>query len=192
MESKICPGCGIEKLFSEYYRDNSRKNKINGYCKECRRKQAKNYDDNNNKKVINMKKRERRKINIYYKLYSNLNKLIYEKYKIKRDGLLWYYIGCSPKFLVKYFEYLGCDYLMKEYVIDHIRPRCVFNFDNIEERYLCHNWKNLRLISNIENISKRNKIDSELIQFYLVIADVFLEDNKNHIIFYEFLYDWID
>ena len=312
METKICPGCGIEKAFSEYYKNNTKKNKIRTECKACTLIKSREYDANhrekrnlagkkyrdenkekiiltrkkyndenkeklalinkkyreenkekvalinkkyreeNNEKIaliqkkfrdenkeklslshkkyyeankekmtlthknyyeenkeelkikrkefydnnfieILLKNRERKVNNVYVKLHDNLYHLIYNHYKIPSDGLLWYYLGCTCKFLVKWFEYLNCDYSTNEYELDHIKPRCAFNLkNNIEERYICHNWTNLRLITPYENNKKGSKVDNELIQFYLVIADVFIEENKDHIIFYEFLYEWQD
>lgn len=34
---KVCPGCGIEKPNTEYYKDKNRKDGLAHYCKECKR-----------------------------------------------------------------------------------------------------------------------------------------------------------
>ena len=60
------------------------------------------------------------------------------------------------------------------------------------DRYICHNWKNLRLISPSENRIKNSRVDKALIYLFSVLADVFLEGNKDHIIMNLTLYDWVD
>ena len=96
------------------------------------------------------------------------------------------------KIFTKWFAFFGCAYLQSGLAIDHIKPKSSYNFDNRLERYLCYNWKILRIISSNENVSKSAKIDEELINFYLIIAEVFLEDNKEHIIMNATIYDWVD
>ena len=151
----------------------------------------KNYY-NKHTEIINRKHKEKIDNDVYYKLKLNLIRMVYTVYNIPNDNLLWYYIGSTDKFLLKWFEYLNCDYSTKEYELDHIKPRSAFNFANIDERYLAHNWTNLRLIAPYENKEKAFKVDKELIRFYLVISELFLKENKDHVIFYEFLYEWKD
>lgn len=53
MGTKICPGCDIEKLFSEYSHCKGRKNNISTYCKVCFK--IKYYETN--KEEIKIKKK---------------------------------------------------------------------------------------------------------------------------------------
>ena len=153
--------------------------------------QCKKYNKDH-KDEIALRKKNRKNTDPYDKLHANLRRHIDYSFGSSKDDLLCNYIGCTMKFLTRWFAFLGCDYLIGGLVIDHIKPKASFNFDNRPERYLCYNWKNMRLISSKENRVKYTKIDEELINFYLIIAEVFLEDNKEHIIMNATIYDWVD
>ena len=43
METKFCPKCKRDLPLSMYYKDKSRKDGLSCYCKECKLKQAKEY-----------------------------------------------------------------------------------------------------------------------------------------------------
>ena len=57
--SKVCPRCKIDKPFSDYYRDKSRKNGYGVYCRICQLDWAANYRHGPNREVCLAKYRLR-------------------------------------------------------------------------------------------------------------------------------------
>ena len=53
---KTCPTCGVNKPFSEFYRDDSRPQGVSGRCKQCARDQVNAYRKRN-AAVVNAKKK---------------------------------------------------------------------------------------------------------------------------------------
>ena len=71
METKICSKCKVEKNYSEFGKDSSRKNGISYLCKLCLIEKSRYYKERNKEKIL-----------ISYSLYRKNNK---EKMKISRN-----------------------------------------------------------------------------------------------------------
>lgn len=76
-----------------------------------------------------------------------------------------------------YNEYLGCTYLefyqrlsederrnIEHGQLDHIIPITKFNYNDLNQLYECCNWRNIRIVTRLENASKQNTIDNDLIE----------------------------
>ena len=50
--------------------------------------------------------------------------------------------------------------------IDHIKPCASFDLTNNDALHMCYNWSNLRPLSALENLSKGDKVDNELLLEY--------------------------
>ena len=149
----------------EYYKKRRKNNpkKVNGYS----RKWAKN-----NRKKINKHKRDRKKIDIHYKLRLNISALIYKRLKHKLLGKngksTWSFLPYTVDDLIKHLESLfqpwmnwgnygekaGC------WVIDHKKPDSLFHYTSVEDKEFQKCWalSNLQPLEYIENIKKSDKL----------------------------------
>jgi hypothetical protein len=128
----------------------------------------KNYETIN-KEIINEKNREKYKTDKTYrikKILRNRFKTTVLNKKIYKSSLN--YIGINLDYLLKWIESQFDDKMTwsnqgSYWNIDHVIPCSSFNLENEEEIKKCFNWKNLRPCEKIENFSKNNKIDENLI-----------------------------
>lgn len=85
MKTKICPKCGIEKFIDKFNKDKNRKDGLTLWCKKCRLKYNKIYQEKNRKKI---RKQNREYAKKYYKKYGNkiygLRKLYQKQYQKNR------------------------------------------------------------------------------------------------------------
>ena len=186
-KSKVCTGCGEEKLLGEFDRQNSPRSGKHGrrsqckacvaeyrkqYCrdnKEKRAEQQKRYHQNNKEKR-NEWARTRRKNDEQFRIRgdisSDLGFSLRNVGKTKNASTLTY-IGCTIEFMKEHLnstkkpEWGDCDLHM-----DHIIPKSLFDHTNEEEVKKCWNWRNLRYIPAEENISKHDTLDMGLIKSY--------------------------
>jgi hypothetical protein len=89
------------------------------------------------------------------------------------------YVGCSLDFLKTWFEFQFDDNMSwanhgTYWHIDHIKPCSSFDLTNSEMLHECYNWSNLRPLHFSENLSKGNKIDTDLLLEYEGIKEIFL------------------
>ena len=82
MKTKFCTKCGEEKNLSEFYKNRSKKNGYNSYCKLCSKKCFEKYYEDN-KEVILKQQKEYAKIN--EKKIAKQNKEYYKENKEKID-----------------------------------------------------------------------------------------------------------
>ena len=87
METKICSKCKVEKNYSEFGKDSSRKNGISYLCKLCLIEKSRSYKERNKEKIL-----------ISYSIYRENNK---EKMKISRNE----YIIKNKDKITKYRTY---------------------------------------------------------------------------------------
>ena len=175
---KDCKECF--KLHSKIYRtenydkvlESKKKYYYNNQEKCCER--SINWYENN-KEIKNQKHivyiRTRRQNDIEFKIYSNIQSRIYSALKNdnkKKDSTL-NIIGCSIVFYKNWLEFqfnenMNWDNHGEYWHIDHVTPCASFNLlddDHIKE---CFNWKNVRPIEKFLNLSKNDKIDTDLIR----------------------------
>jgi len=152
-------------------------NERTGYQKKYREENKDYLSQSNkeyrikNKDKLNQKQRDKYNNDLDYKLYQTIRNLFRIKFKeknIKKENKFFIYTGISFK---EYFEHLQKDPLWNEYDsknkkihIDHIIPISIYNFLNEEDIKKCWNPKNLRLLPYKENLTKNNKIDTDLIK----------------------------
>jgi len=154
-----CDDCNTNKINEDLIkkREYSRKYSVDYYqkhkgdihFKERRREFIKRYMVERINKDINFKIACRLRCLIYqalkrYSLGGKLNKSI--KYGIDFDKIIPYLITILPK-----------DFKESKYHIDHIRPLCSFNLNNLEEIEKAFDVKNLQWLTATENIIKGGK-----------------------------------
>lgn len=72
-------------------------------------------------------------------------------------------LGCSIEELKTWLNIKDV-YDGKKYHIDHIIPCKLYDFSKADEIKKCFNYRNLRLIPSIENLSKKDTLDLPLIE----------------------------
>lgn len=177
-DQKFCNACQTIKNKIEFFVNNKNKDKLSSQCKICmskhedpvrRRAIAKNYLDLNRDKV-NARKREYRKINLNYKLASNIScrvRLAIKKELAEKCNSTMKLLGCSVEFLIKHIESQFTEgmswetYGVKGWHIDHIIPCASFDLTIEENQYKCFNWTNLQPLWWKENISKSSFVDGK-------------------------------
>lgn len=185
MDTKICNKCQRELPVSQFHKRNNRPSGYIHQCKECRsiyrKKQSKEYKSQYylrykdrqkelqklNKDKINARKRERvkerRQIDIDYKIKTNLRSRIYKA--IKRNSksessmLL---IGCSVEELKVYLSKMFKEGMSwdnyGEWHIDHIKPCASFDLSDTAQQKECFHYSNLQPLWAIENIKKSDQL----------------------------------
>ena len=142
----------FSKNRKNYYQNN--KNKINLNWKNWYHK---------NKEEILLLKRERRKIDIQFRIAAilrvRINHVLNGKYKkSKKTKEL---IGISIEGLIKHLEStfkLGMSWENRHLIhIDHIRPCASFDLSKPEEQAKCFHYTNLQVLWAHENLSKGSK-----------------------------------
>jgi hypothetical protein len=90
------------------------------------------------------------------------------------------YVGCSLEFLKSWFEFQFNENMSwhnhgKYWHIDHIKPCSSFDLTNNDMLHDCYNWSNLRPLHFLDNLSKGDKIDMELVLEYEGLKQIFLD-----------------
>lgn len=96
MKTKICSKCKKEKNINGFWKDKSRKDNTDHWCKECRKK----YRKNNKKRVLWYRKyylKNQNKIKAYHKIW-------YQKNKLKVIKQSKFYRLKNKKYYLKYQE----------------------------------------------------------------------------------------
>jgi len=170
----------LKKKNKKYYEEN--KEKIIEYAKKYYEENKEYYteykkkwrEDNRNKdnKYHNEYKKKRRKTDPEWKLKSNIQSYFWNGFRnqqVKKTNSFFKYTG------IKYSEYINHlkndplwdDFCNGENIhIDHIIPCAVYDFTNKEHIKKCWNPDNLRLLDGIENMSKNDTLDFDLIEEY--------------------------
>ena len=63
--------------------------------------------------------------------------------------------------------------------IDHIIPCSTFDLTKKEDILKCFHWSNMAPLEHIKNLSKNNKIFNDMIEYYKVRAEQFINDFKS-------------
>jgi hypothetical protein len=123
----------------------------------------------NNREKINKYIKNKRKINVNFKLSGNLRARLYKALKKnKKLGHTTRLLGCSIKYFKYYLEQkfkTGMNWNnwgtgeknkgMKEWHIDHIKPCASFDLTKSSEQRKCFNYTNLQPLWAKENYDKR-------------------------------------
>lgn len=172
-----CKECTKKKLYT--WRENN-KERFLEICKAYR-------DKDESKQVRNATARKKYRENIVVRLlqlYRNRVRDYIKQDYCPRNTHFEYekLLGCSWNELVKWLESnmkpdMSWDNYGTYWHVDHITPCASFNFAEEENRRACFNWSNLAPLESIENLMKRDKIDTNMIQLYKQKAIEFI---KNH------------
>jgi len=179
METKIqyktCTRCKQIKEVSEYYKDKSKNDGLKTQCKLCCSEYNKNYKKENRERISEYNKkyekenRERR--NEYRVAYNSIEKnriahamrsRLYKALKSKKDERTIDLVGCTIEKLEKWLEFTKKYYVPENYSgqidIDHMFEFQHTDLTKKENLYRVANWKNLRYMTQNENICKSKKI----------------------------------
>jgi hypothetical protein len=120
-----------------------------------------------------------RKENPQFRFAMSLRKRIRTMIKKKSDNSM-NLIGCSAEFFVRWIEYqsVGSGFNLDNYGVlwqlDHVVPCCNYDLEKEVHQLLCFHWSNHQPLGCIENASKNNKIDLEMIRNQAKKATEFL------------------
>ena len=84
---KVCSKCKIEKDFSEFYVNKSKKDKLTTYCKDCAKAHSKNYRDKNKQKTLEYQEEYRKSNSFKGERYVDLREGKYIYSKIRYENL---------------------------------------------------------------------------------------------------------
>ena len=183
--TKICTKCKIEKDLTDFSICNRNKDKLEHFCRVCKRIEGKKTYERNKSKVIartnayyqknksrrNKYYKNRRKTDVVYKLTCVFRSRFYDwlngNYKTKNT---FSYINCSKKELIEHLESQFYDnpetgekmtwenWSYEGWHIDHIIPLAQFNPASEDDMYKACAKENLQPLWSKENIIKRDKI----------------------------------
>lgn len=178
---KRCSKCGVEKVYSEFFRDSSIKCGFRSRCKACVKLYKENHRKNNleiilvqernqyrdNKKIIQKRRSKNRK--------SNLQMRFFETFKTRMQKTLngicvadadycRNLLGCSIDDFVEYIiskftvdmcvECLGHNGIH----LDHIKPVSSFDLNRADHREKCFHYTNFQPLWATDNRKKGAKI----------------------------------
>jgi hypothetical protein len=152
----------IKKYHEEYHKKwyLNNKEKRNEYNKQLYLKNKEKY-----KKRANNYQKQRRKVDIEFKILLNLRTRIYHalKGKYQKSKKTKNLLGCSVKKLWQHLKKHFKPGMTKEnyglWHIDHIRPCASFDLSNPKQQKTCFHYTNLQPLWAIDNIKKGAKIN---------------------------------
>ncbi len=160
------------------YRKNHYNENINDIL-EYQKQYRKNNREKCNAYRIQYEK-NRRARDPQYKIYRLLScrtrQAIIKGYKNTKTKDL---IGCDMNILKQFLEFqfnnnMSWDNYGSYWQIDHVIPCASFDLCDIEQQKICFNWQNLQPLESIQNNSKNNKIDKDLIEYQKIKVSNFL------------------
>jgi hypothetical protein len=87
---------------------------------------------------------------------------LFKKSGLKKTHSYTEYLGCTPKYFLKYFEKkMTPDMTFENIHIDHIKPVSKFNLDDHDEILKCCHYTNLQPLLAKDNLRKSNKFCDE-------------------------------
>jgi hypothetical protein len=164
----------IKLDYQRQYYEKNKKDKLD-YQRQYYKKNKKEileYKKNNrekiNKNLINFRKKSKNYLSL--KISTAIRKSIKNKNKYHWENLVGYSLQELIEHLEKVSDFTIQDYLEKDLHIDHIIPVNLYKFENYEdiEFKKCWNKRNLRIITAEENLTKRDKLDVDLIEQYQI------------------------
>ena len=191
MPDKICSKCTTTKKATEFrYRTN--------VCIECEKLAMYKWREQNPEKFkehlqryrskpefkekYNEYRRNKYNSDIVERIVKRCRQRIRNMIRNKTDGLHYELLGCSYDWLIKWLEYnFGDQYTWDNYGtewhLDHIRPCASFHMADEKEQKKCFHWTNLAPLSISENTGKKDKINTEYIEYYEKRVMEFLREN---------------
>jgi len=125
---------------------------------------AREYKQKNRERIREQRRNKRRSCPVT-KMASSCRSIVRTAFKnkgLKKDTKTEALLGCSFENLKNHIESLfsegmtwdnyGCE--NGKWVVDHIKPICSFNLMNENDKFACFNYKNLRPLWHVDNMSK--------------------------------------
>jgi len=178
-KSKVCSKCGEEKLLGEFTKSKPHKFGRSSQCRKCK---AAHYQKNKvtidarhrkyyqkNKPQINKYERDKLKNDEQFRIRKRLSKSLNAVLKNigkRKNASILSHIGCSIEFMQEHLSSTKKPDWGDDLHIDHIIPCALFDHTNEEEVKKCWNWRNLRYLPAEENMSKKDKLDMDLVKSY--------------------------
>lgn len=164
----------VLQYHKKWYRNNKERLLLQGknYYQKNRKKiqqRHRSYNRENIKKVLQYKRnwqKYKRKTDPKYRLDENMGTLIWASLKKEKAGKHWetlvdYTLADLTKHLEKQFDNkMNWDNYGSYWVIDHVRPKSLFNYTSPNDLKFKQCWalKNLQPLEKIENIKKSNRL----------------------------------
>ena len=178
---KKCCRCKIILLKSNFNKDKTKKDGVQGICINC----FKQYH-NNRKERRSILDKQRRKTDFNFKLISNIRTRTSNAFRsqnIKKSNKTKKLLGCSNSFFKKWIIYqlygeMKIENYGKVWCLDHCYPLSKINLSNENELYKSTNWVNLRPMYMKDNLIKGDKIDHRLYLLQQIKAKYFTKINE--------------
>lgn len=162
---KYCPKCTRTLDLSGFYKNKSRVDGLQGYCKECKKKRDRQYDAEHREEVNKYAREQRSRSKNYLshlKKYREKSKPIRAKIQMKRKTSK---LQRMPKWLTEFdLLKIKCYYQVAamyskesgfDWHVDHVIPLQGKNVSGL------HVPSNLQIIPAIENMRKNNHYEVE-------------------------------
>lgn len=160
----------ITSKFKKYYENNKepylrRSKEVREKNPEATAEYLKQYNIIN-KKRINKQKLYKIKHDLNYKIRNNVKRHLtksLKEFNCKKTDKTMNYHGCTIKELIQHLESTWSSGMNWEnygsfWVIDHIKPIAMFNFEQKDEIYKCFHYTNLQALPKKENAAKCDRI----------------------------------
>ncbi len=194
--TKLCLECKTNKS-RERCKDYKKRNKekVKAYNKEYKannKEMVKEYNKEYNianreaiQKQQTIRKKERKKTDMSYKICEDLRKKFINYFKTNSDNkksIMSKIVGCSSNKFKKWIESNFDDKMTWEnyneyWQIDHIICCRYFNFELEDHQKLCFNWKNTRPLNKMLNLAREDIVLEDILNHEKIINN-FLENNK--------------
>ena len=174
-DMKRCSKCKTKSSKSNFFKDIT---KIDGYrpdCKYC----TKQYRYENRKKR-NIYLKNRRKMDLYFKLICNTRQRIHRAPKGKsKSSSTRHILGMDIDLYRKWIEFQFTPEMNWENIeIDHVKPICMFDVTKDEELKEAFNWKNTQPLLKQDHQQKGVKPNFLDYQLQFIKAYQFIKLNE--------------
>ncbi len=174
LNNKICTVCDIDKPIDEFNKCKRNKDAHRFECKICQSKKQKNYNQNNpeisknyrivNKDILNIKKNNKKKTDIQFKITCNLRTRLWGAIKNNfKSGSAVSDLGCTISDFKIYIEKQFKDGMTWEnwgrdtWHLDHKNPLTNFDLTNREQLLMAVHYSNIQPLWANENLEKSSK-----------------------------------
>ena len=159
-----------KEYFRQYYQEHREqiKEHVRQYCREHKLKTRERHKQYNQEHKLErkQKRKKRRLADPKFHLDHNISSSVYIALRDKKAGRRWedllgYTIDDLMRHLEKKFdENMSWNNYGGYWHVDHILPRCSFNYENPEDKEFIDCWalENLQPLEAIANIKKGSKI----------------------------------
>jgi len=161
-DNQQCPYCDV--IFNKSnFRHNRQK------CKDCERKDGRAFIKT---AIFKERLKTRYETDPIFRFLRLQRTRICNALKSRKTNHTIEYLGCTANEFYDWMYYQFDEKFTFEnhgtvWHIDHVIPIAQFNLDNVDEQFLCLNWRNTMPLSVHENLSKnKNIVQSQIAQHY--------------------------